>query len=117
VPREIVVVDDASGDETTSILATLAAGSDGDLRVLRHPVNRGKGAALRTGFAAARGDIVIVQDADLEYDPRDYRACSNRFSRGTPTSSSATAFTAGPTASSTSGTTWPTRASLSSPTR
>ncbi len=72
LPREIVVVDDASGDETASILATLAARGDADLRVLRHPVNRGKGAALRTGFAAARGDIIIVQDADLEYDPRDY---------------------------------------------
>ena len=72
LPREIIVVDDASRDATATIVETLAGHGDGDLRLLRHPVNRGKGAALRTGLTAARGDIVVVQDADLEYDPRDY---------------------------------------------
>ncbi len=70
VAAEIVVVDDGSTDQTAERLERLAA--SGDLRVLRHPRNRGKGAALRTGFAAASGDVVLVQDADLEYDPRDY---------------------------------------------
>jgi glycosyltransferase involved in cell wall biosynthesis len=70
--REIVVVDDASRDNTTSIVEKLIAEGDGDLRLVRHPVNRGKGGAVRTGLAEARGDIVIIQDADLEYDPRDY---------------------------------------------
>jgi glycosyltransferase involved in cell wall biosynthesis len=68
--REVVVVDDASTDGTPAKLA--AFGGDGRVRCLRQAVNRGKGAALRAGFAAARGEIVLVQDADLEYDPRDY---------------------------------------------
>ncbi|HUU58054.1 MAG TPA: glycosyltransferase family 2 protein [Phycisphaerae bacterium] len=70
VEKEIVVVDDFSTDGTRDRLRQMESG--GDLRILYHEKNQGKGAALRTGFAAAGGDVVIVQDADLEYDPRDY---------------------------------------------
>jgi glycosyltransferase involved in cell wall biosynthesis len=69
---ELVVVDDASTDGTWEELSRLAAAHPDHVRALRHERNRGKGAALRTGFAAATGDIVLVQDADLEYDPADY---------------------------------------------
>ena len=68
---EIVVVDDCSTDGTREWLAEHVA-SRPDVRVCLHDKNAGKGAALRTGFAAVTGDIVIVQDADLEYDPREY---------------------------------------------
>ncbi len=70
IRKEIVLVDDGSADASRAILAELSALPD--VRVLVHETNRGKGAALRTGFAAARGEVVIVQDADLEYDPADY---------------------------------------------
>lgn len=70
IDKQIVLVDDASADGTWDKLAALEA--DDSVVVLRHERNRGKGAALRTGFAAATGDIVLVQDADLEYDPREY---------------------------------------------
>jgi glycosyltransferase involved in cell wall biosynthesis len=69
VRKEIIVVDDFSGDGTRDILARLKGR---DLRVELHEKNQGKGAALRTGFARATGDIVLVQDADLEYDPKEY---------------------------------------------
>jgi glycosyltransferase involved in cell wall biosynthesis len=68
--KEIVVVDDASSDGTRDKLRSFE-GQPG-LRVIFHERNQGKGAALRTGFRAATGDVVIVQDADLEYDPKEY---------------------------------------------
>jgi glycosyltransferase involved in cell wall biosynthesis len=68
--REIIIVDDCSRDGTRDLLRTeIAPLVD---KVLYHEVNQGKGAALRTGFRAATGDVVVVQDADLEYDPQDY---------------------------------------------
>jgi glycosyltransferase involved in cell wall biosynthesis len=67
---EIVLVDDFSTDGTRDLLASFE--DEDGVQVLYHEKNRGKGAALRTGFAAATGDLVIVQDADLEYDPMEY---------------------------------------------
>ena len=69
--KEIIVVDDCSTDGTREILRGMEQ-ADGDLKVVYHERNQGKGAALRTGFRHATGEIVIVQDADLEYDPAQY---------------------------------------------
>lgn len=68
--KELILVDDGSVDASRAILEELRELPG--VRVLAHDKNRGKGAALRTGFAAATGEVVIVQDADLEYDPADY---------------------------------------------
>jgi glycosyltransferase involved in cell wall biosynthesis len=67
--REIVVVDDGSTDGTNEVVSHLA---DSTVRVFSHLENRGKGAAIRTGLAQVTGDLVIIQDADLEYDPDDW---------------------------------------------
>lgn len=67
--REIIIVDDGSKDGTRGILGEL---NDPEVRVIFHKTNQGKGAALRTGFQEATGDICIVQDADLEYDPQEF---------------------------------------------
>ncbi|MEO5374897.1 MAG: glycosyltransferase family 2 protein [Alphaproteobacteria bacterium] len=68
---EVVIVDDASRDGSEGVARSIAE-RDPRVRVVSHPVNRGKGAALRSGFAAAGGDVVLIQDADLEYDPAEY---------------------------------------------
>ena len=70
-PCEIVVVDDGSRDRTGEILARLAAEMDGTLRVVRHPVNEGYGAALRDGFRATTGDLVFYTDSDNQFDLRE----------------------------------------------
>jgi glycosyltransferase involved in cell wall biosynthesis len=68
--REIIVVDDGSQDGTRDALKRLK--DKGGLRVILHDQNKGKGAAVRTGLSAARGDVILIQDADLEYNPHDY---------------------------------------------
>ncbi len=70
IAKEIIVVDDGSNDGTPDILKLE---EDSTVKVLKHKVNQGKGAAIRTGLGAATGDFIIIQDADLEYDPDDYR--------------------------------------------
>ena len=72
VRKQIVLVDDCSKDGSRAVMETFTDDERNTFVKLHHDVNRGKGAALRTGFAAATGDAVIVQDADLEYDPAEY---------------------------------------------
>ena len=72
IEKEIILVDDFSTDGTREILKKIEKSGDGSLRIFYHDVNRGKGATLKTGFQHVTGDITIIQDADLEYDPQDY---------------------------------------------
>jgi glycosyltransferase involved in cell wall biosynthesis len=71
IEKEMIVVDDASSDGTADLLRSV---DEGDVAVYFHERNKGKGAAVRTGLRHATGDIILVQDADLEYDPEDYPA-------------------------------------------
>jgi glycosyltransferase involved in cell wall biosynthesis len=79
VPLEVILVDDGSSDGTDKVLTAIG---DSTVRVITHGRNRGKGAAVRTGLEAARGDLVIIQDADLEYDPTDWPRLLDPILRG-----------------------------------
>ena len=92
---EIIAVDDASTDGTAAVLDRLAQGGLVD-RVLHHPANRGKGAALRSGIAVATGDIIAVQDADLEYDPVDLPALITPIVKGRADAVYGSRFQGGP---------------------
>ena len=76
---QIIVVDDGSSDGSDKVLGAI---EDSTVRVLRHKENQGKGAAIRTGLAEARGDLVLIQDADLEYDPNDWPLLLEPILRG-----------------------------------
>jgi glycosyltransferase involved in cell wall biosynthesis len=79
VEREIIIVDDGSDDGTRDVLKQL---SDSTVRVVMHDMNQGKGAAVRTGLETATGDYVLIQDADLEYDPEDWPRLMHPVLRG-----------------------------------
>lgn len=70
--REVILIDDCSTDGSAELSERLATQNPGVVRLIRHANNQGKGAAIRTGFAAATGEILLIQDADLEYDPTEY---------------------------------------------
>ena len=79
--KELIIVDDASGDRSREILQSLVKDYD-NIRLFFHDRNQGKGAALRTGFSQVTGDVVLIQDADLEYNPTDYPELLKPIERG-----------------------------------
>lgn len=80
--KQIIIVDDCSTDKTPEAIQALERQYGSLLRAFRHEINQGKGAAIRTGMDAIKGDIVIIQDADLEYHPEDYPTALNLIEKG-----------------------------------
>ena len=93
---EIIIVDDGSTDGTRQLYPSIAA-LDDCIHIFQHDQNKGKGAAVRTGFSKATGDILLIQDADLEYDPRDYPALLRPIREGKAAIVYGSRFRGGPT--------------------
>ena len=93
---EILIIDDGSTDGTRELYPAIAQ-LDPSIRIIMHEKNMGKGAAVRTGFAEATGDIFLIQDADLEYDPRDYRSMLRPIEEGRAQVVYGSRFRGGPT--------------------
>ena len=79
IEKEIIIVDDGSTDGSNKLSENIAKSSNNSIRVIRHETNKGKGAAIINSMEEVKGDLIIIQDADLEYDPNDYEALLELF--------------------------------------